>query len=93
MTAEKLPEWPATEIVFQSVREPYRTNTVLLHVMQERDAALARMAALEKALRELRALVKGECPSLLDEDSGGDSRLDMEIEDSLAACDRKEAGR
>lgn len=44
-----------------------------------------------EALRELHALVKGECPSLLDEDSGGNSRLAMEIEDALASL-TKEGG-
>lgn len=38
---------------------------------------------LYEALKELHALVLGECPSLLDEDSGGDARLCMEIEDAL----------
>lgn len=53
------------------------------------DEALANanvMAAapeLYEALKELHALVLGECPSLLDEDSGGDARLCMEIEDAL----------
>ncbi len=31
------------------------------------------------ALRELHALVRSECPSLLREDSGGDAALDLEI--------------
>lgn len=31
------------------------------------------MARLRKALRELHAQVQGECPSLLNEDSGGDA--------------------
>jgi hypothetical protein len=35
------------------------------------------------ALRELHATVRGECPSLLDEDSGGTARLALEIEDVL----------
>ena len=36
-------------------------------------------------LAELYALVCGEAPSLLNEDSGGDARLDMAIESALAA--------
>lgn len=32
------------------------------------------------ALKELHALVKGESPSLLNEDSGGDARLALKIE-------------
>jgi len=39
--------------------------------------------ALVKALSELHALVLGECPSLLDEDSGGTARLDIEIRAAL----------
>lgn len=35
------------------------------------------------ALHELRAVVVGECPSLLDEDSGGSARQSMEIDDAL----------
>ena len=39
---------------------------------------------LAQALKELHALVKGECPSLLNEDSGGNAMLDIAIEDILA---------
>ena len=38
------------------------------------------------ALEELVALVRGECPSLLNEDSGGDAKLSMEIDAAIAAC-------
>ena len=41
--------------------------------------------ALASALEELKAVVWGECPSLLNEDSGGDSELDIEIDAALAA--------
>ncbi len=44
--------------------------------MNERDA----LAAL---LRELVALVRGECPSLLNEDSGGDAKLSCDIDAAL----------
>ena len=40
---------------------------------------IAAAPELLKALEKLYALVEGESPSLLDEDSGGDSRLDIEI--------------
>lgn len=41
------------------------------------------MTALD-ALRQLYALVKGECPQLLEEDRGGDGVLALEIEELLA---------
>ena len=40
-------------------------------------------ARLHLALSELAALVRGECPALLDETRGGNSRLDMEIDAAL----------
>ena len=55
---------------------------------ESREKALAeRLAATTSLLRELHAQVKGECPSLLNEDSGGDAELACEIEDALAAYD------
>ena len=39
-----------------------------------------------RLLRELYTLVKGECPSLLNEDSGGDARLALAIEAALLAA-------
>ena len=36
-----------------------------------------------KVLSELHAMVKGECRSLLNEDSGGNGQLDIDIEDVL----------
>ena len=47
----------------------------------------ARLRAGEEKLRylliELVAQVRGECPSLLNEDSGGDARLSMAIDDAI----------
>ena len=43
-----------------------------------------RARALEQALRELTAMVRGECPSLLNEDSGGNGDLSYQIEKLLA---------
>lgn len=43
---------------------------------------------LAEALRELVALANGECPSLLNEDSGGDSKLDLEIASVIAEYDK-----
>lgn len=43
-------------------------------------------------LKELTAMVKGECPQLLNEDSGGSARLSMRIDAALAACGEKCGG-
>ena len=43
-----------------------------------------REGALAAALCELTAIVRGECPQLLDEDSGGNSRLSIMIDLLLA---------
>lgn len=44
-----------------------------------------RETALKNALRELTAIVRGECPSLLNEDSGGNGELSYEIDTLLAS--------
>ena len=58
----------------------------------ERDALRAQLAeavAKEREamalLRDLHAMVWGECPSLLDEDSGGSAHLDLAIAAALRA--------
>jgi hypothetical protein len=51
---------------------------------KEADTLRSANAELASCLSELTATVKGECPSLLDEDSGGCARLDMAIEAALA---------
>ena len=60
---------------------------VMIKEQQAEIAALKMQLATAKQgqdlLRELRAVVKGECPALLNEDSGGNSELDMEIENLL----------
>lgn len=50
----------------------------------ERDAAVARAEALHVVLCDLLAVVRGECPALLDEDRGGDANLAMRIDAALA---------
>ena len=54
----------------------------------ELEAALAaereRREAAEALLLELVAVVRGECPSLLDEDSGGDARTSLDIDAHFA---------
>lgn len=46
-----------------------------------------------RLLRELVTLVRGECPALLNEDSGGDARLSMAIDDALASPPAKDIWR
>lgn len=43
--------------------------------------------ALLENLRELYALVRGECPSLFNEDSGGNAELEMDIIDAIAKAE------
>lgn len=38
-------------------------------------------------LKDLVAVVRGECPGLLDEDSGGDARLDAQIDQVIAQAE------
>jgi hypothetical protein len=52
--------------------------------------AEAQRDALLVALKELHALVWGECSSLLNEDSGGDGRLDMAIRAAIALVEKGE---
>lgn len=42
-----------------------------------------KIARLREALKTIYALVMGECPALLNEDSGGDAALCLEIENIL----------
>lgn len=44
----------------------------------------AKITALTEAMTELRAMVVAECPSLLNEDSGGNGELSCQINDLLA---------
>lgn len=53
---------------------------------QKRVDLEARCATLTAALEELYATVKGECPSLLNEDSGGSAQLDAQVSAALAAA-------
>lgn len=55
------------------------------------DEAHARLIAaapqLLSALKELVAVVRGECPSLLNEDSGGDARLSMAVDAAISTAE------
>jgi len=58
--------------------------TGAVHLFTGADSMTNREAALAAALCELTAIVRGECPQLLDEDSGGNSRLSIVIDLLLA---------
>lgn len=51
------------------------------------------VGVLVDALEELSALVKGECPRLLDEDSGGCARTDMAVKEALEQAKEAQDGR
>ena len=72
-------------IVYVSPQD-YRAPNVQQCVPLETCRDIERVAnQLVANLNELRALVKGESPQLLNEDSGGDARLDASIDKALAA--------
>ena len=54
-----------------------------------RDKLNALAPEMASCLRELYAMVMGECPSLLDEDSGGNARLEIAIRDIIAKLDAR----
>jgi hypothetical protein len=54
----------------------------------ENDKNKAKIGKLRYLLRNLYALVSGECPSLIDGDRGGDGMLALEIEEELATGGR-----
>lgn len=58
--------------------------TALPALLDELESLRSRTARLEEALGNLHAMVWGECPSLLNEDSGGSAHLDMEIRSLLS---------
>jgi len=67
--------------------------------LSKRDAMNDVVVAAKKsglALEDLYAMVKGECPSLLNEDSGGSARTDMlcseAIEELRVALKKREEG-
>jgi len=61
-----------------------RARRQLAAAKPEIEQAQAACAAMTPVLEELLALVRGECPSLLDEDSGGLARLDIAADAALA---------
>ena len=61
-----------------------RARRQLAAAKPEIEQAQAACAAMTPVLEELLALVRGECPSLLDEDSGGLARLYIAADAALA---------
>lgn len=55
----------------------------LEHAAAELIAARKRIAELVSVLSELKATVEGECPSILNGDSGGNDRLAFDIDNAL----------
>jgi hypothetical protein len=64
-------------VVESLLTERRRTDGQRLKLMAENER-------LREALHELVALVRGECPRLLDEDRDGDARLSIEIDAALS---------
>lgn len=63
--------------------EPCQPAVLALATPRLTEEPGAIMQRLRNALEELHAMVWGECPSLLNEDSGGCARLDIEIKTLL----------
>jgi hypothetical protein len=55
--------------------------------LQELDSSLAAAPEMLEALKMLYALVQGECPSLLSDDSGGDVRCAIMVEAAIAKAE------
>lgn len=59
------------------------TKTAIQTWKEANDKQAKEIAKLRGVLSELHAQVQGECPSLLNEDSGGDAKLALDIESLL----------
>lgn len=66
-------------------RTPKQMHEWNTRLRAERDTLKAENTRLRGLLEVLTAMVKGECPSLLNEDSGGNARLALDIEAALAS--------
>lgn len=63
---------------------PYLKPDDVLELMRVAKQQAREIERLRAALEELHAVVWGECPSLLNEDSGGDAGLDLRIRELIA---------
>ena len=80
-------DWGVTRITEQVAAWPSVPSSTLdnQQFYRRRSAAYSqRLRTTAEALRELYALVEGECPALLDEDRGGTVRLAMDCDAILA---------
>lgn len=80
---------PSTNAIVDRLRVEIAEIATLRATVDQQQARItefeARCATLTAALEELYATVKGECPSLLNEDSGGSAQLDAQVSAALAA--------
>lgn len=67
------------EKFIETPSESHHVAPLAALIEADRATLLALMRKYEVALGELHAMVWGECPSLLNEDSGGCARLDLDI--------------
>jgi hypothetical protein len=58
-------------------------QSVVSEVLEDVDMLYTANTKALNALRELYTMVQGECPGLLNEDSGGNAELALEIESLL----------
>ena len=90
MNALKIDETVYREARMKAIGQNTTIKAVIEHLLRawltEGWAETARELELQRCLHELVATVRGECPSLLNEDSGGDARLSLAIDEVLNTC-------
>jgi hypothetical protein len=86
LTMEPTPTPPDTAEWWRSVAQELATEIAVpvAPIRAENEKLRADLEAARAALADLHVAVKGECPSILNEDSGGDAALDLRIERVLA---------
>lgn len=73
-----------TDCVEHGARMNAAFDRALVVIAEQRDRHEQDIEALVTLLRELTAHVRGDCPFLLNEDSGGDVKLSLAIDAALA---------
>lgn len=79
-----MPVFELRQVINRSADEMYGSAALIVRAVNERDELIAQRDELAAALEELVALVRGECPSLLDDDRGSLGRLSAQIDAVLA---------